>query len=120
MLYFTYLAATATISYNQTLAVTGGTAPFTWSLAAGSQLPTGLSLSSGGTISGTPTIPGNVSFTVQVTDSGTPTAQTTTRGLSILINPPPLSITTSSLPSATATIASGTSASAASSNRRFT
>ena len=50
--------ATATIAYNQTLAAGGGTPPFAWSVASGSQLPTGLSLSGGGTISGTPRPPG--------------------------------------------------------------
>jgi hypothetical protein len=43
--------------------------PFTWSLAAGSSLPPGLALSSGGTISGTPTQSGTFDFVVQLTDS---------------------------------------------------
>ena len=58
----------ATVSYSQTLTASGGTAPLTWSLASGA-LPTGLSLSSGGVISGTPSVLGTTSFTVQVTDS---------------------------------------------------
>jgi hypothetical protein len=55
-----------------TLAESGGSAPFVWSVASGSaaQLPTGLSLSSGGTISGTPggSTHGTYTITFQVTD----------------------------------------------------
>jgi hypothetical protein len=65
--------------YTATLAATGGTAPYTWQLTAGS-LPAGLSLSSSGVISGkattvtpgTPPVP--ASFTVEVTDSAQNTA----------------------------------------------
>lgn len=52
-----------------TLAATGGTPPYTWSLASGSAaLPAGLTLTAG-VISGTPTKAGSTSITVQVTDS---------------------------------------------------
>lgn len=54
--------------YSTTLAATGGTPPYTWSIASGS-LPAGLKLTAGGSISGTPTTGGTVSFTVRVTDS---------------------------------------------------
>jgi YD repeat-containing protein len=54
--------------YSQTLAATGGMAPYTWSLASGSSLPAGLSLNASGVISGTPTTAGNSTFTVQVSD----------------------------------------------------
>jgi RHS repeat-associated protein len=59
--------------YSVTLSVTGGTGPYTWSIASGT-LPSGLALnSSTGTISGTPTaVTPAVSFTVQVTDSSSP------------------------------------------------
>jgi hypothetical protein len=52
-----------------TFVATGGafTPPFTWSVVSGS-LPPGLTLSSGGTISGTPTQSGIFDFTVQLTD----------------------------------------------------
>ena len=43
--------------YSQTLGATGGTPPYTWAITAGA-LPTGLSLSSSGVISGTPTTAG--------------------------------------------------------------
>ena len=85
-------------SYSQTLAATGGTAPYSWSIVAGSgSLPAGLSLSSGGSISGTPSITGTFSFTVQLNDSGSHSAQ---KALSITITPPALEIITLAIPSA--------------------
>jgi hypothetical protein len=82
-------------AYSQTLAASGGTTPYSWSLGVGS-LPPGLSLNSAtGTISGTPTTAGTFPFTVQVTDS----AGTTVRqSLTLTINPSTLAITTASLP----------------------
>ena len=57
------------VAYSTVLEVTGGTAPLTWALAAGS-LPPGLSLnSSNGTLSGIPTTAGTYAFTVRVTDA---------------------------------------------------
>lgn len=56
-------------SYSATVAATGGTPPYTFSLAPGSSLPIGLSLASDGVISGTPALPGSTGFTVVVTDS---------------------------------------------------
>ena len=66
-------AATMGTAYTAALGATGGTAPYTWSVTGGA-LPSGLSLSSAGVISGTPTAAGTVSFTVQVTDSASHTA----------------------------------------------
>lgn len=66
------------VAYNATLSATGGTAPYTWTLKSGT-LPAGLSLSTGGTISGTPTTAGAASITVQVSDSAT-TPQTADSG----------------------------------------
>ena len=91
-------AATVGTSYSQTLAATGGTLPYAWSVASGA-LPAGLILSVAGVISGSPTTVGFSNFTVQLADSG---SQTASKSFSIAINPPPLSITTaSSLPAAT-------------------
>lgn len=57
------------VSYNAPISVTGGTAPYSFSLLSGS-LPSGLALSqSAGTISGTPGTTGVSSFVVQATDS---------------------------------------------------
>jgi hypothetical protein len=56
--------------YSVPLSVTGGQPPYTWTLTANSlPLPTGLSLSPGGVISGTPSASGTYGFTVQMTDS---------------------------------------------------
>ncbi len=82
--------------YSQNLAATGGITPYTWSQTGGS-LPTGLTLSSNGLISGTPSATGTFNFTVKVTDSETPT-QSVTKSLSITINnSAPLQIITSAL-----------------------
>jgi len=70
------------VLYNQTVQVTGGTAPFTWSIPVGA-LPAGLQLDAG-VISGTPTTPGPASFTVRVQDAA---ALSDTQDLSITINP---------------------------------
>jgi mono/diheme cytochrome c family protein len=68
-------------AYSQTLAATGGTAPYTWTVSAGT-LPAGMGISAAGVISGPPTAAGTASFTVTVTDSATPAA-TATKALSI-------------------------------------
>ena len=83
-------------AYSQQLAATGGAPPYTWSVTAGT-LPDGLSLSSAGVLSGTPTAAGNASFTVGVSDAG---AGSASRALSVAIAAP-LGITTPSLPSGT-------------------
>lgn len=76
--------ATVGTAYNQTLAASNGTAPYTWSISTGA-LPAGLSLTAAtGVISGTPTTAGTVNFTVMVTDSATP-AGTATQALSIVV-----------------------------------
>ena len=93
--------ALATTSYSQALAATGGTPSYTWSLASGS-LPTGLSLSAAGTISGTPTAAGTFNFSVKATDSTAPTAQTATQPLSIIVGAA-VTVTTTSFPNGLAT-----------------
>jgi putative Ig domain-containing protein len=56
-------------SYSATLSATGGTTPYSWSVTGSGQLPTGLTLSTTGTISGTPTVVGIFTFQVQVRDA---------------------------------------------------
>jgi hypothetical protein len=92
--------ATGGGSYSQTLQESGGVAPFTWSLASGSTLPPGLSLSSDGTISGTPTEGGPFNFTVQIADSGNPPVPASAN-VSLTVVVLPLSITTLSLQNGT-------------------
>jgi hypothetical protein len=67
-----------------TLVATGGTPPYTWAVVSGA-LPTGLTLSAGGLISGIPSVVGTVTFTfsVRVTDS---VGGTATKVLAITIN----------------------------------
>jgi hypothetical protein len=48
---------------------TGGTAPYTWDLAEGSELPDGLELSSAGVLSGAATIVGDYTFTIRTLDA---------------------------------------------------
>jgi len=59
-------AMTTGVSYNATLTATGGTAPYTW-IQLG--MPGGLTLSSSGIISGTPSAPGNNVVYAQATDA---------------------------------------------------
>jgi pseudomonalisin len=56
-------------AYTVTLTASGGTPPYQWAVTSGSSLPPGLSLSSSGVLSGTPTTSGSYSFSVTVTDS---------------------------------------------------
>ena len=81
-------------SYSATLAAGGGTPGYTWSIASGN-LPAGLSLSSGGVISGTPTANGTATFTVAEKDSGSP-AQTSSAQESITVSAAPATLTITS------------------------
>ncbi len=54
--------------FSQSLSSTGGTAPYTYTLSTGA-LPLGVTLSSAGLLSGTPTQRGNYSFSVRSQDS---------------------------------------------------
>jgi large repetitive protein len=55
-------------TYLQTFSASGSTAPYTYAVTAGS-LPAGLSLGSGGALSGAPGAAGSYSFTVTATDA---------------------------------------------------
>ncbi|MFH1421511.1 MAG: Ig domain-containing protein, partial [Planctomycetota bacterium] len=83
-------------SYTTSLEASGGTPVYYWQFYTGT-LPPGLSLSSMGTLSGTPTTAGEYQFTVQVSDSSDPES-TATAQITITIQPAPLEITTTSLP----------------------
>jgi hypothetical protein len=59
-------------NFSQTIRASGGTAPFKFSFTSGS-LPAGVTLSTSGTLSGTPHTVGTFQFTVKATDSSTGT-----------------------------------------------
>jgi hypothetical protein len=61
-------------TYNVGFTATGGTGTLTWSVAYGTYLPPGLTLSSSGALSGTPTATGQYNFGVTVTDQNNNTA----------------------------------------------
>jgi hypothetical protein len=82
-----------------TLTATGGQAPLTWSISAGA-LPTGLTLSTAGVLSGTATVSGAFSVTVRVTDSTGGTPQTADRAYTFTILAA-TNITTATLPAGT-------------------
>ncbi len=85
-------------AFSQTLTATGGTPPYTWSVASGT-LPTGLQLNSAtGVISGTPSAGGTSQVTFAATDAA---GQTGTKSITITINLPPPPATTIGLSSAT-------------------
>jgi hypothetical protein len=70
-------------AYSKTMAANNGTSPYTWTVTSGA-LPAGLSLSSAGVISGTPTTAGTVSVTIQATDAN---AVTDAQMYSLNVNP---------------------------------
>jgi pseudomonalisin len=73
-------------SYSQTLAASGGKAPYSWTLTAGT-LPNGLTLNQAtGQISGTPATAANAPLSFKVTDLSVP-AQTATANFTLTIAP---------------------------------
>lgn len=79
-------------AYSHALSLTGGAAPFTWSLSSGT-LPPGIVLAPAGGLTGTPTEAGAFNFALQVMDSG---GRTKTQVFSIAIEPFPLVVTSTS------------------------
>jgi hypothetical protein len=61
------------LAYSQTLSAYGGTPPYTWTVVSGA-LPSGLTLSAAGVLSGTPTAAGTAVFNVQVVDAASAAA----------------------------------------------
>jgi hypothetical protein len=59
--------------YGEAFAATGGTTPYSWNISAGTP-PAGVTMSSSGNFSGTPTATGTYTFTVMVTDANSKTA----------------------------------------------
>ncbi len=113
---FTLAQGAVNVPYKQLLVASGGEQPYTWSIGSGS-LPPGLTVSSDGIISGTPSanasqypasgcmqtnssFPITCNFAAQVVDSQLPTHAIDTMGLSITINQD-LSLPATSLTGAT-------------------
>ena len=92
---------TAGLSYSQTITASGGAAPYTFAVTAGA-LPTGLSLGSGGALSGTATAAGTFNFTVTATDVN---AQTASNAYTVVVAVPTLTLTPATLPGGTAGVA---------------
>lgn len=86
-------------SYSQALSTNGGTAPYSYVVSGGAP-PPGITLSSTGNVTGSPSTPGNYSFTVRSTDSSTGTGApfSTTRTYSITISAPTITVAPATLP----------------------
>ena len=73
------------VSYGYLMSATGGSGSYSWSIASGSMAP-GLTIAPSGFIFGTPTTTGNYQVTIRVRDNS---GNTSDRGLSITVQPPP-------------------------------
>jgi hypothetical protein len=81
------------VAYSAQLQASGGIPPYTWKQTG---LPSWLSLSSAGVLSGTPTAAGSFSFTVTVTDSESkPVSVPASFTLTVLPPPPTVTLTSS-------------------------
>ncbi len=89
--------ASVGLAYRHVLAAQGGVAPYRFALAEGQQLPTGLSLSEDGVISGIPTVQRTSSFDVVVTDATTGTPGRTTATLTLDVTLPTIVIAARSI-----------------------
>ncbi|WP_425526752.1 putative Ig domain-containing protein [Xanthomonas campestris] len=90
--------ATRGTAYSQVLTASGGTAPYTYAVNAGSA-PAGLTLASNGTLSGNPTVEGGFNFTVTATDANNFTAS---QAYVLTVASPNLALPASNLPAGTA------------------
>ena len=92
--------------YSASLTASGGTAIYTYAVTAGS-LPFGITLSSGGTLSGTPMSGGTYTFTITATDSTTGVGApfTGSRAYTLTIAAPTIALTPTTLTGATAGVA---------------
>ena len=95
--------ASAGTAYNHSFSASGGTPGYTYVLLSGA-LPAGLSLSSAGVLSGTPTVAGTFNFTVRATDSSTGTGApfTGSQSYTLVVLAPTITLAPSSLAAATA------------------
>ena len=94
-------AATVGAAFNQSVAASGGTAAYTFAIASGN-LPAGVSLSTGGKLSGTPTAGGSFTFTIAATDSSTGSGPYTgSQQVTLTVGPATIALIPTSLPAAT-------------------
>ena len=85
-------AATGSAAYAQTLAASGGSAPYRYAVSSGA-LPPGLVLASDGSLGGTPTQAGSFAFAITVTDSSTGTGPfSASQGYTLGVGAPALSV----------------------------
>lgn len=96
-------ASTAGTVYTQALSANGGVAPYSFALSAGT-LPAGLTLTSSGTLAGTPTEAGTFNVSVTATDTY---GQAVTRAYALEVAQPTLTLAPGggALPNATAGVA---------------
>lgn len=87
------------------LTASGGTAPYSYKISAGS-LPAGLTLNSAGMLSGTPTAGGSFNFTVTATDANSSTGSQT---YAVTVSAPVITISPGALPAAKVNVAYGLS-----------
>lgn len=81
-------SATVNVPYaGVQFAASGGTSPYTFTLASGAVVPPGLTFSNGD-LTGTPTTEGTYTFGVTVTDSTTPTPAVITQNFTLAVTPP--------------------------------
>lgn len=79
--------ATVGIAYSEQFAATGGTGQLTFSVATGSSLPTGFTLTTAGLLTNAnPSTQGTFTFGISVTDSGSPPA-VITNTFTLVVNP---------------------------------
>ncbi|WP_439709417.1 putative Ig domain-containing protein [Cupriavidus pauculus] len=98
-------AASVASAYSQSIAVSGGNAPYTFSLVSGA-LPSGISLSAGGTLAGTAASAGTFNFTVQARDSTTGGTFAATQAFTLTVGAATLAVAPASLTGATVGVAS--------------
>ncbi|WP_447415103.1 Ig domain-containing protein, partial [Clostridium perfringens] len=81
----------------------GGTPTYTYAVTAGA-LPAGLTLSTGGTLSGTPTAAGTFNVTITATDSSTGSSApySGSRAYTLTIAAPTITLTPTTIPAGTA------------------
>jgi hypothetical protein len=72
-------------SYSASLAASGGTGPYSWSIASGS-LPAGLTLSSSGQITGIPNHASDATFTARVVDSTFPVPRSASGAVTVVVS----------------------------------